>query len=354
MVKTITKNQKIYYHCEECKHFYETEELAQECENWCQKYKSCNLEIIKKAVIFNEKDQKLNFTSILTGIFVGGLIGGLLFFLPLNKSQNNQLKENNQQNYQSLIEEIRKQALPDQGFKTRLALGDVVSKMIDCGVIDLEKLKKLYNNQIPEYWQKAIQGSNEPIVVNFETANYLLNIFWPLGLSNKTKFNKNIPFNEKELPYLASTGGWWLGKAENGAEYFNKCEIIKLTPEQEKLVYEVAQNTYRPCCNNSTFAQDCNHGSALLGALELAASQNYNREELYKLALELNSFWFPQNYLETAIYFKVFENKNWHDVDPKKVMSAEYSSISGWLANINQKVAKLNLPQIQTGSGCGL
>jgi hypothetical protein len=67
--------------------------------------------------------------------------------------------------------------------------------------------------------------------------------------------------------------------------FFNKCEIIKLTKEQEDLVYKVAQNTFRPCCNNSTFAQDCNHGSALLGALELAASQGYN-----ELALQLNSF----------------------------------------------------------------
>ncbi len=356
MVKIITKNQKNYYQCEECKHFYETEELAQECENWCQKYKNCNLEIIKKAVILNEKSKKVSNLYILAGFLVGAFIVITLFYFPRNKFalNNFQPKENNQQNYQSLIEEIRKQVLPDQGFKTRLVLGNIVSKMIDCGVIDLEKLKKLYNNQIPEYWQKAIQGSNEPIVINFETANYLLNIFWPLGLSNKTEFNKNIPFDEKELPYLASTGGWWLGKAENGAEYFNKCEIIKLSSEQEKLVYEVAQNTYRPCCNNSTFAQDCNHGSALLGALELAASQNYTREELYKLALQLNSFWFPQNYLETAIYFKVFENKDWQDVDPQKIMSAEYSSISGWLANVNQKVAKLNLPQIQTGSGCGL
>jgi hypothetical protein len=101
-----------------------------------------------------------------------------------------------------------------------------------------------------------------------------------------------------------------------------------LTKEQEDLVYRVAQNTFRPCCDNSTFAQDCNHGSALLGALELAVSQGYNEDELYKLALQLNYFWFPQNYIETAIYFKVFENKDWQNVDLKLVMSREYSSIS--------------------------
>jgi hypothetical protein len=226
--------------------------------------------------------------------------------------------------------------------------------MIACGVIDLEKMKKLYNGEIPEYFQKAIEGNPEPITINQETANYLLNLFWPLGLSNKTEFNKNIPFNEKDLPYLASTGGWWLGKEENGAVYFNKCEIIKLTPAEEALVYKIAQNTFRPCCNNSTFAQDCNHGSALLGALELAASQGYNEDELYKLALQLNSFWFPQNYIETAIYFKVFENKDWQKTDSKLVMSARYSSVSGWMQNVHKKVSELNLPQVQQGGGCGL
>jgi hypothetical protein len=90
------------------------------------------------------------------------------------------------------------------------------------------------------------------------------------------------------------------------------------------------------------------------GVLELAASQGYNEDELYKLALQLNSFWFPQSYIETAIYFKVFENKDWQNIDPKLVMSRGYSSISGWMQNVHKKVAELKLPQIQSGGGCGL
>ncbi len=245
-------------------------------------------------------------------------------------------------------------------------------------------MKKLYNGQIPEYLQKTINGSKEPIIIDRETASYLLNLFWPLGLSNKTEFNKNIPFTEKELSYLASTAGWWLGKENNGAAYFNKCEIIKLTPEQEAIVYEVAKNTFRPCCDNSTFAQDCNHGSALLGALELAASQGYSKDELYKLALQLNSFWFPDSYVKIALLKKVTENVDWpltnarintgetqmntdnfnlrkSALNPrqsaliKEIMSAKYSSISGYIQNVEQKLAKLNPPGIQTqGGSCGL
>ncbi|BCX15741.1 MAG: hypothetical protein KatS3mg097_633 [Candidatus Parcubacteria bacterium] len=360
MVKLIQKENQNYYECEECHYAYGTEELAQKCENWCKTTRSCNLEIIKygkkfeidpETAIKNEKTIGSTIISGLLGVFVGGFL--VFIFSKFNYINGNLMA--NKVNVENIIQAIVAQVLPKEGFQTRLAFGNSVQKMIDCKVIDIEKLKKLYNGNIPEYIQKAIDGNNEPIVINNETANYLLTLFWPLGLSNKTEFNENIPFSKKDLPYLASTGGWWLGEKNNGVEYFNKCEIIKLTPEQESIVYEVAQNTYRPCCNNSTFAQDCNHGSALLGALELAASQGYSKDELYKLALQLNSFWFPDNYVKIALYKKLVENQDWQNINPKEIMSIKYSSISGYLQNVEKKLAQLNLPGIQTqGAGCGL
>ena len=50
MVKTVTKDDKNYYVCEECGFAYKEEETAQKCQDWCNKYKSCNLEITKDAV----------------------------------------------------------------------------------------------------------------------------------------------------------------------------------------------------------------------------------------------------------------------------------------------------------------
>ncbi|MBS3101921.1 hypothetical protein J4458_00560 [Candidatus Woesearchaeota archaeon] len=50
MVKTIEKNNKKYFQCEICGFVYKTKELAQKCEVWCEKYKSCNVEITKYAV----------------------------------------------------------------------------------------------------------------------------------------------------------------------------------------------------------------------------------------------------------------------------------------------------------------
>lgn len=50
MVKSIKKDGKEYYQCEECNFFYKEKELAQKCEDYCNKYHSCSLEITKYAV----------------------------------------------------------------------------------------------------------------------------------------------------------------------------------------------------------------------------------------------------------------------------------------------------------------
>ncbi len=43
------KKIKCYY-CEECEMAYTNKKKACECEEWCKKHKSCNLEIIKHSL----------------------------------------------------------------------------------------------------------------------------------------------------------------------------------------------------------------------------------------------------------------------------------------------------------------
>ena len=38
------------YQCKECKLYYKTKELAKKCEDFCNKYHACSLEITKHAV----------------------------------------------------------------------------------------------------------------------------------------------------------------------------------------------------------------------------------------------------------------------------------------------------------------
>ena len=50
MIKeTNNKKMKCYY-CEECEMVYINKKKACECEDWCRKHKSCNMEIIKNAI----------------------------------------------------------------------------------------------------------------------------------------------------------------------------------------------------------------------------------------------------------------------------------------------------------------
>ena len=42
---------EIFYQCPVCKLWYKDKKWAEKCKTWCKKHKSCNLEIIKHAII---------------------------------------------------------------------------------------------------------------------------------------------------------------------------------------------------------------------------------------------------------------------------------------------------------------
>ncbi|TSC56886.1 MAG: Uncharacterized protein Greene071421_396 [Parcubacteria group bacterium Greene0714_21] len=257
-----------------------------------------------------------------------------------------------------LFDEVVAKVLPEKGFQSKIRLSDSVMKLVENGVIDRGKFEAIYEERgglPPELKDVLTKPSENPMLLTRENANYYVNLLWPLGLTNYMSSNKDSPINGKSLFNFASTGGWNLGKEENGGAYFNKFKIVELTPDHEALATKIAQNTYRPCCNNSTFFQDCNHGSALLGLLQLGATQGLTEDELYREALAFNSFWFPDNYIQTALYFKAVKNTDWENVDPKMVMGKDFSSGSG-SGNVQAELAKIPnlIPQQQGGGGCGV
>ena len=118
---------------------------------------------------------------------------------------------------------------------------------------------------------------------------------------------------------FASTGGWTLGKDEKGGNYYNKYEIIKLTPEQQEIAQFVADGSYRHFIAviprsfpGAAMARRC---GALLNS---ARRKGLSREELFDVAVKFNSFWFPQNYLEIALYFKKITGKYRWKIQIKK------------------------------------
>lgn len=260
--------------------------------------------------------------------------------------------------FRDVIEDVT----PSSGFQTNLSFGDTVPRLIDAGAVDPEKFRAAYKSSggLPKWVEQTLRGpSDEPIVLNFETAPFLLNLFWPIGLATKASFNENSPLNNETLPSLASTAGWTLGRESNGAAYFSNVATLSLTAEEERSVAEVAQNTFRPCCDNSTYVQDCNHGSALLGLIELAASQGRSEAELYKLAVAGNSFWFSREYWKTALYLMLYERRMWSEVPPRELLGPRFSTASGWHRNVNVPVKLMDfVPRSallqMNQNGCGV
>lgn len=241
--------------------------------------------------------------------------------------------------------------LPKLGVPTGLAFGNSLQVLIAAGVLDPKKFRTSDKN-LPGWVERLVVGpSDDPIIFSEQTAPYLVDLLWPIGLSNKVRFNEKSPISTLRIPGFASTGGWSLGREPNGYVYFNRVEVVRLSDQQEAKVLDVASNTYRPCCDNSTIFQDCNHGSALLGLLELGASQGMTTEGLYGLALTANSFWFPENYAKTALYFSHFHRASWREISPKILLGHNFSSLSGWENNIDRRLQQANVSLPGRSSG---
>jgi hypothetical protein len=175
---------------------------------------------------------------------------------------------------------------------------------------------------------------------------------WAFGLANKNDILENGEMTDKQYGgagNFAATGGWSLARGA-AMDHYSKHTYVVLTPEQQVLVDKVSRGIYRPCCGNSTHFPDCNHGMAMLGLLELLAKNGATEQQMYDVALKVNSFWFPQTYIDLATYFKE-QGKDWNQVDAKTVLSAEYSSSQGY-QQTRQKIQSLPKPQ-QGGGGCG-
>lgn len=260
--------------------------------------------------------------------------------------------------YEALQQQVRGKVFPKEGIKIRIFTGNSIPLMVSLGIIDLEKLQKQYQNRgniPPEIMDLLTKPTTKPLTITADNQFWLVTLLWPLGLANKLEMNRESPVSGKNLFNFASTGGWSLGKEKNGGTYFNKYNLIPLTPNQEQKAKTIAESIYRPCCNNPTFFQDCNHGSAALALIELGVSQGLTDEEIYRDVLTFNALWFPQNYLETALYFKEVKQQSWESIDPKLILSKDYSSASGWAQNVHAEVSKIPglVPKPQRGGSCG-
>ncbi len=312
----------------------------------------------------NEIENKDKLTKRDYLLSVSIILSGLIFsviWLSFSDEDNNKIQNNTVVKGQNTFEKIEpsaleKEVLPIEGVELPVVWGDLGKKLISVGVIDQEKFIALYD-QRGQYTKEAesllTKDDNGKIRITEQNSGYLLNLFWALGLGNKNSILEKGEISDPRYGgagRFASTGGWTLAQG-NAMDHFSRHKFFNLTPEQQLLVEKIAKGVYRPCCNNSTHFPDCNHGMAMLGLLQLMASQGINEEEMWKTALTVNSYWFPDTYLTIATYMK---NKGieWKDVSPEEMLGVNYSSASGYTRIASQITAPTS--SNQSGSGCGV
>ena len=244
----------------------------------------------------------------------------------------------------------KSKVLPDAGFTLPISWGDLGPKLISAGVIDEKKFMETVNLNSDE--EKILkEGTDGNITINADNSQFVVDLLWAIGLAQKSEAYTKGPMGtdyKKDIGNFASTGGWNLAKG-NAVNYLGKYELFNLTDEQQTKVAEIAKNIYRPCCGNSTWFPDCNHGMAALAAIEMMVAKNLSDDEIYKNVLKLNSFWFPSVYMNIATYFERKGTK-WDKVDAKLVLGSDYSSGQG-AANIAKEVGPA--PATSGGGGCG-
>lgn len=251
-------------------------------------------------------------------------------------------------------DDLNKQVIPEEGFTVDINWGDTGIKLVKAGGIDLAKFEDKYTDpQHQELLKYLKEEKNDGITINSGNAYFWVNTLWALGLTQKSDvLEKGIMGTEYKdrIGSFASTGGWTLGK-KDAVYLYSSADIIPLTEDQQALVDKISQEIYRPCCGNPTSFPDCNHGMAILALVELMVSQGFSEEEIYNAALAFNSYWFPQTYIDLAYYFQKKENTLWQDVDPKKALSAQFSSGQGY-QSIKKQIG--NIPGLPTSGGsCG-
>lgn len=231
--------------------------------------------------------------------------------------------------------------------------GDLGAQMIAAGVIDRAKFEALYVGRggLTPAEKQFLEGRvDDHMIVTQENSNFILNLLWALGLGNKNKILEEGQMTSPQYggaDRFASTGGWSLAKGDV-MDHYSAHSFITLTADEQELVERISATIYRPCCDNPAIFPDCNHGMAMLGLLELLASQGASEDQMYKAALEMNRFWFPGQY-ETIDRYLTSKNRAPGEVSAKEILGKEYSSASGF-----GRIASELKGEPQGGASCGV
>ena len=311
------------------------------------------------------RQQQISRWTLLTAaVFLMGLGSGYLLWgrdsAPMSQetSQGQQIApQENTNDVTNLVLQIN----PPDGYQLPVSYGNIGPQLIATGAIDIDSFIKTYEQagQPLTNTQMAIlrDGMDAPIIMDGENSYFLLNFFWAFGLTNQNLILTEGPMMDDgadQVGRFASTGGWTIG-AKPPTELYASTTLVWLSEEQQAILDRVAQTVYRPCCNNPTHFPDCNHGMAMLGVLELMASQDISESEILEAAKYINAYWFPQQSLELALLINTDQGLDFASLDADKAVSPEYFSSTGSQA-VHQWLGENGLLEQEPNSGgsCGV
>src|SRR3989344_1668036 len=206
------------------------------------------------------------------------VISGTWIYTTGSRSAPSQNQNKNLSPTESVLSALEERVLPPKGVALPVRWGDLGKKMVAASVIDQTAFESLYASRgglSADMKSLLDAGENDKIVITSQNSGVLLNLFWALGLANKNPILESGPMQDPRYGgagNFASTGGWTLAKGSTMTHYSTH-RFIALSADKQGLVERVAKGIYRPCCGNSTYFPDCNHGMAMLGLLELMAAQ---------------------------------------------------------------------------------
>jgi hypothetical protein len=242
-----------------------------------------------------------------------------------------------------------------------IAYANIGPHLLAAGAFAYDAFAALYRQKgkplSPEQQRILKERSDQFIVIDHGNADFLLNLLWAVGLANNNPILRTGPLlvqSEGKIDRFASTGGWTLA-AKPLHMLYSGSTLAALDAEQQARLEEAADSIYRPCCDNPTSFPDCNHGMAMLGLLELMAAQGASVDELLEAAKMVNSFWFPSQAQELALYYQAQGIDGYDAIPAREAVGVEqfsgsgYGQVRNWLA-ANGKV------QAPSGGGnrCGV
>lgn len=186
-------------------------------------------------------------------------------------------------------------------------LGPLSRQLVDAESLDTVRLRTALarsGHPLTELQRGILAGEEAPLRIGPSNAGFLLNTFWTLGLANRNPILTQGPMftgSRGQVGRFASTGGWRLGPVP-ATHVYASLPLVPLSPAQQRRLEDVVQRVFRPCCDNSTYFPDCNHGMAMLGLLTLLTAQGADADELFRAAHAANQVWFPEQSGHIAAY----------------------------------------------------